>query len=383
VKYLKLEVKTESRGVLYEKDVEARNALEAFVRSIVSGLVHDGTIREGEHYCATAVPRYGDFLRQSPVVVIDEEKAAEVSDWVEMRFEEDPQPDKPIRYFTIEFRVKESGVIYRYDYQMRDVAAFYVRYGISQALLNLGVLQQGEYFFTTFFARDDDDARFDRESIPALESQASSLVELVSPEPIRTAFPFRDPSVYGEVQMDGQTDEEDIRIFVRRDTMERLTGEAKKASEVERGGLLVGQVYDTTDAGRHVVEISDFIVSEHTASTVTELTYTFDSWQSSTAKLREEFPGKKIVGWFHTHLIDLDVYTDETRTEIERTKLFFSRDDVFLHKQFFPDEWYVAMVLDPEGKGLFFQWRDREIVPCGGYAVFEGVGVAGRAGGEE
>jgi hypothetical protein len=189
--------------------------------------------------------------------------------------------------------------------------------------------------------------------------------------------------MYGEVAVAGDVGKDDIRIFVRHDTMEKLTEEARKASEVERGGLLVGQICDTTDGGRHVVEISDFIVSEHTASTVTELTYTFDSWQSSAAKLREEFPGKKIVGWFHTHLIDLDIYTDSTRTEIERTKLFFSRDDVFLHKQFFPDEWYVAMVLDPEGKGLFFQWRNGDIVPCGGYAVFEGVGVANRAGEEK
>jgi hypothetical protein len=59
--------------------------------------------------------------------------------------------------------------------------------------------------------------------------------------------------------------------------------------------------------------------------------------------------------------------------------MFFSRDDVFLHRQFFPEEWYVALVLDPQGNCRFFQWQGNEIVMCGGYHVFDDVGVAGGA----
>ena len=56
---------------------------------------------------------------------------------------------------------------------------------------------------------------------------------------------------------------------------------------------------------------------------------------------------------------------------------FFSQDDRFLHRQFFPDEFYVAMVLDPNGDYVFFQWRDGRIVLCPGIGILPDEGVAG------
>lgn len=378
MKYLRLQISTDDKGVVYEKDVEARNVFESFIRAGVSMLVRNGTIYEGEHYSAIIIPRYGNVLRRAPLLVVDPAKVAEKTEWIELRYEEPIQPDKPVRYFTVELRIKERNLVYTRDFQVIDVGNEYIAYGIVQALLRLGVLQHGEYYYPAFFARDDDEARFDKEYIPPLEKQAASLVELISPEPERIAFDFRAPAAYGQTQVVGTIAPDDIQIFVRKDALDRLVAEAKRTVSVERGGILVGQVYENADGGRRIVEISDLIVGEYITSSVSELRYTFESWQAGTARLRREFPGKRIVGWYHTHLVELAVYTDETRTQIEQTSLFFSRDDLFLHKQFFPDEWYVAMVLDPQGKSLFFQWKNGDVVACGGYHVFEDVGVAGQ-----
>jgi len=379
VKYLKLRISSDVEGqnILYEKDVDVRDVFESFIRSEVSALVRDGTIYEGEHYSAIVIPRYGNLLRRTPVLAVDAAKVTEKTQWIEMRFEEPLQPDRPVRYFTIELRIKERNLVYRQDFQTIDVGRYYVAYGVEQALLRLGVLRHGDYYYPTFFARDDKQAQFDRERIPPLEKRATSLVELIPEQPSALAFPYRDPAVYGETEVVGEVGPEDIRIFIGRRTLDRIVEEAKRIVEVERGGILVGQVYAGADGGRHIVEISDFIVSDQVVSSVSELRYTFESWRASSALMKEKYPGKRIVGWYHTHLIELTVYTDESRTTVEQTRLFFSRDDLFLHKRFFPDEWYVAMVLDPQGNHIFFQWKGGDIVACGGYRIFEDEGIAG------
>jgi hypothetical protein len=150
--------------------------------------------------------------------------------------------------------------------------------------------------------------------------------------------------------------------------MDGLLHEAGMPVEVERGGILVGQVFSPSDGGRHLVEVSDLIVSEHTTSTLIELRFTFESWRSLTEVMQRGFPGKRIVGWYHTHLVEVSVTSGGGQSE--PTKLFFSRDDVFLHSQFFPDPWYIALVMDPQGNDLFFQWKDGEICACNGYYLF-------------
>ena len=376
MRYLKLELRAIDQRVLYEKDVDVPSAFELFIRTLVSDLVGDGTLCRGEHYSALVIPRYGDRFRESPILVVSHEQAGEQADWIEMRPEGPLQPDSPIDHVTVELRVQERSLVYRRDYRVPEVARHYVCYGVTQALLGLGVLKNGEQYYTLLYARDDDQAQFDREHIPALQRQAASLVELMPDESPAVAFPFRDPSMYGKAEVVGQVGPEDIRIFAARATVDRWMAEARLPADVERGGLLVGRVYQATDGGRHLVEVSDLIVSQYTASSMVELRYTFESWRSNRAMLKKEFPGKRIVGWYHSHLVDVTLVSKENRVEL--TKMFFSREDVFLHKQFFLDPWYVAMVLDAQGNNLFFQWKNDDVAPCGGYHIFEEPGVAER-----
>ncbi len=43
-----------------------------------------------------------------------------------------------------------------------------------------------------------------------------------------------------------------------------------------------------------------------------------------------------------------------------------------MHRQFFPQKWYVAMVLNPKGEAAFFRWRGHDIVRARGFHVARG-----------
>ena len=292
-----------------------------------------------------------------------------------MHYATTPDRHMPIRYIALEIWVIERGLLYRRDFPMTVVGQYYVTLGIEQALLKLGVLKTKEYYRPIFFARDDDLHQFEREHIPMLEKRAASLVELVPSQDEAQVFPFRDPKAYGKVTTVGKVANDDILIYLRKKTMEQLLSEAKASEEVEVGGILVGNVFESRQ-GRHLVDISDLIVSEHTVSSVIELRYTFESWQARKTLMREKFPGKQIVGWYHTHLVEIAKHMDIKKGKVERTTLFFSKDDVFLHKQFFPEKWYIAMVMDPWDNSIFFQWKGQSINVCHGYAIYDELGVA-------
>jgi hypothetical protein len=125
--------------------------------------------------------------------------------------------------------------------------------------------------------------------------------------------------------------------------------------------MLVGYIYTDAAGPGYLVQITDYIPAEGALSHIAELRYTFESWQRRTTLLKERFPGKRIVGWYHTHLVQMEFYTDDSRQATFATSLFFSRDDIFMHRQFFREKWYVAMVLDPQGNAAFFQWTGDQI----------------------
>ena len=137
--------------------------------------------------------------------------------------------------------------------------------------------------------------------------------------------------------------------------------------------MLVGAVFGHPDGGRPIVEITDVSVGTDLVSTHSDLRFTFRSWQSHQAtmeEIRRRYGDRRVVGWYHTHLVEAKV-ADVATGMATRTKLFLSRDDVFLHGQFFKDDWHVAMVMDPEGNAGFFQWKGKVVVGCPGYFLFD------------
>lgn len=392
-RYLRLILRSAERGKLYKKDFEARHIFDHMVTHFVSDLIHDGTIHEGEHYYGLIIPRYGKYLRPRPNLESNEEKVKEIRPWLSLEFEEGVQPDRKINYFTLELRVKDRSLIYREDFSLRELGSFFER--IATALIRLGVLRKrsllvtadkdfgdlilqqslltgSEIIHTELFAREDDEADFERDEVYALEAEAGELVQLVE-EPVDMVadeLPIRSLNDYDiQETVGGDMAEGDAKILISRPALTAIQQVARRGAQVEEGGVLVGRIFRNGENRGFLVEIADHIFSEEARGTKFELRYTFEAWQKRSIQLKERFPDYRIVGWYHTHLVKMQSLGKDDQV-IYETELFFSRDDHFMHRQFFPEKWYVAMVLNPSGESTFFNWSGDSIVQAPGFFVY-------------
>jgi proteasome lid subunit RPN8/RPN11 len=263
------------------------------------------------------------------------------------------------------------------------VSLDYFWQNIQTALLHMHVLQDGDLYVSRITVRDDDQVDFSREEVQNVAPE-ETLIELVEVESSEPDFPQRSPAHFDVVEVKnvesvspvelGQPDtarQDDVQIFIAQDTLEALQGIARQAVQVEQGGVLVGQVYRQPEASeRYLVEIAGHIVAEGTSANVAEFRYNFDSWLRQSELLKERFPGQQIVGWYHTHLVTVAIQPDEPSQELQTTELFFSDHDRFMHRRFFSDQWYVAMVLNPQGNAAFFRWFDDKISSNQRFYVF-------------
>jgi proteasome lid subunit RPN8/RPN11 len=102
----------------------------------------------------------------------------------------------------------------------------------------------------------------------------------------------------------------------------------------EVGGMLVGEVSATS------VTISGFVPALKAQGSQVSLTFSHDVWTDILNAVNKDFPGKNIVGWYHTH---------------PGHGLFLSDYDKFIHTNFFPDSSHVALVIDPiDGNRAWF-----------------------------
>jgi len=135
-------------------------------------------------------------------------------------------------------------------------------------------------------------------------------------------------------------------IYIHYTVWEHLWNYAQDNQNREVGGVLVGE--SVLDSGVSVLEITGFIEGRYMKESFTTLTFTHETWNDINKRLEQDYPYKKIVGWFHTH---------------PGHGIFLSRYDTFIHQNFFPGKEQVAVVFDPLRKKCgFFVWEDKQIV---------------------
>lgn len=396
MQYLRAIIKNETGGILYRKDFKVQNVFDIFVRSFVTRLIITGMLQEGDFYRAHVIPRYGEYQRisaqalpPSPII-----KEGERSDWLTLNFEDDINLHRPFDYFTLDLTIPKLGRRMRSNFQLIEIDYFWRR--IEQALEQTGRLRYKETLRHELYACDDAAADFEHEEMPALSGPTKPLVEIVSVESTQPAFAQKSladfhvrsikklqrgqlinvkPGRKASSSESGQENADRVQVLITQSVLASLQQIACSQVQLEQGGTLVGDVYvDANSPARSsIVVITGHIVAEQTFASEVELRYTFESWQNQTALLKEHFPTKRIVGWYHTHLdlVRKTFYTDESYQDVYTSPLFFSKDDHFTHRQFFREKWYVAMVLDPQGNLIFFQWDDDAIVDTNRFYVID------------
>lgn len=129
-----------------------------------------------------------------------------------------------------------------------------------------------------------------------------------------------------KVQIDGK---------VYQDVIDHLSGNNK----IELCGVLVGDVCKDENE-RQVLILDGSIRGENAESGSAEVKFTHNTWEYIFNELDKNFPGKKIMGWYHSH---------------PGFGVFLSEMDLFIHHNFFCLPTQVALVVDPKSNecGLF------------------------------
>jgi hypothetical protein len=366
MKYVKLRLYSADRELLYERDF-ANEAFGPFITLTVGNLAEQGTLREGELFFAELIPRYQPAHAGRPLLLPPTAPLPSAIGWTGLRLEEPVRADEPIEALTLELYLIDRGLICRSDHPVAELIATLLSPDLESNLVSLGLMCRGERYQVELLACDDDRAELTRERMPPLDRRSTQLVEIL---PDADPAPCRPPPVFNNGQLVGKISDEDVCIYIARSELASLHEEGRLSTSVERGGVLVGEVYQ--EGNRFVVEVSGSIIHEDRDASAVAFRYTSRSWQEGAARLRERFPDKKIVGWYHTHLVE--TVTEVAPDVLGLTAMFFSRDDVFVHRHFYPDPWYVALVLDPWGNCIFFQWKNGDVVACDGYYLYDGPG---------
>jgi proteasome lid subunit RPN8/RPN11 len=110
----------------------------------------------------------------------------------------------------------------------------------------------------------------------------------------------------------------DMRMSIEKHAYSNLTAEV--------GGMLFGEI----TGGK--TQVVGSIPATSAAAEQISLTFTHEVWEQILAEGNKLFPGKQIVGWYHTH---------------PSFGLFMSDYDQFIQKNFFQNPGQIGLVIDP------------------------------------
>lgn len=165
----------------------------------------------------------------------------------------------------------------------------------------------------------------------------------------------------------------DCRGVVRRgDLLVKVTARALAASEAASktvapltcAGALLGTVSQAGDTW--LVEVCEALPLNVTPE-VHRVRVTRHAWQEMLAVRAARHSHLRVVGWVHSH---------------PGVGVSFSDADAFVQRYFFPADWQVACVIDPDRRDVqFFSRRGRHMSPLGAFWVERGTGGEGEVPG--
>ena len=134
-----------------------------------------------------------------------------------------------------------------------------------------------------------------------------------------------------------------VKIFFAQSAWLKCIEHTESDMKNEVGGILIGVVRVDPMCPRPYIIIEDVLPALYTDAGQTHVTFTQNSLVHLNNELEDRFPGKRIVGWYHTH---------------PRLGVFLSSHDTWLHRHFFTDPTQVALVVDPHYRQAgFFCWQ--------------------------
>ena len=172
------------------------------------------------------------------------------------------------------------------------------------------------------------------------------LGEIKKRESVRNLPPDqRDRSA---VRLLGNANRDRMSIYLSLSTLETAIDWGQKDPDNERGGILLGNKYESVDGP--FLEITAFIPAPSAKGSSVELTFTQEAWEEMMRKRDELHAELDVVGWFHTH---------------PGHGVFLSERDLFICRHFFGQPHQIAAVYDSHKKRIgIFGWvgEDKELL---------------------
>lgn len=139
---------------------------------------------------------------------------------------------------------------------------------------------------------------------------------------------------------------------IPRSVLTQIEQHVKSVTDREVGGVLVGTVGDGSADSTQIIAAIPALKAVGASANVT---FTHDVWDEALQIVDRDHPGKRIVGWYHSHP-DFGV--------------FLSEYDLFIHRNFFPLPGMMALVVDPiRGEAGWFTTVGEEVVQTASYRV--------------
>jgi proteasome lid subunit RPN8/RPN11 len=165
------------------------------------------------------------------------------------------------------------------------------------------------------------------------------------PEPAQerqpAAAPKSTPAVvrHGSEPAAGQ-----VRVAVTQLSLRQIEGHANHDVSRELGGVLLGE--QGSDEDGYFIKVQATLPVRTADHGPAHFTFTADSWAQLHQERSRRYPNLDIVGWYHTH---------------PNLGVFYSADDVVVHKAAFVMPWQVGLVYDPvRGEGCLVGWQQRQ-----------------------
>lgn len=151
-------------------------------------------------------------------------------------------------------------------------------------------------------------------------------------------------------------------IFIHKEAFEVIKnhigfGKDTEENQVEQGGLLFGEVLEHQNKQNETkfIGIVNYALAAKTAEgSMRHLHFNHATWHSlleEQEKIEEKEAKKQLIGWYHTHPKNLQVY--------------FSAVDKENHLVFFDADWHFGLVLNPQREEIkCFLGNEFEEVLC-------------------
>ncbi|HEY4383502.1 MAG TPA: hypothetical protein VGN34_03365, partial [Ktedonobacteraceae bacterium] len=229
-------------------------------------------------------------------------------------------PEAPIRYFEVSL-FDFQRELYRGIYTMDDIflhgAHFLLRNGIRRGQLPA---EKGPYYYavipsTRLLSSVSSDLvpedAYKSEGIFRLPPRAKETTPRIQFRPIpQPPLSERDPSTFSVIESHGKGEAQAGRVFIPADLYDDLCCHLSLSKKKEEGGYILGNVYrlagspENEDAPefRWLLEVTDLLMAEDTVGSSAVLLFTGDSWSKVSRRRDRDYPTRRLIGWFHTHL---------------------------------------------------------------------------------